>query len=398
MVSGYRKHLNQIKHFRKNTINWMKSNLKNIIIGAGPGGLAVAGSLRQQGQDFEILEGTDKIASTWHNHYDRLCLHTVKELSFLPGLPFPADYPRYVPRKELVKYYEDYARHFQIKPHFKEEVVNVQRSGTHWEVKTKSGKVFVAENVITATGVNRIPFSPKWEGQESYQGKLIHSRAYKNPDDYHGQRVLIIGMGNTGAELALDCSENDIDVSISVRSAVNIVPRDLNGRPTQLTARQLAKLPFGLGDWLGTQIRKRVVGDLSKYGLETATIPPARQLKETGKTPVIDLGTVEHIKAGRIKILPDIARFHEDGVTFVDGTREQFDRIILATGYRAKVNNFIPGIEDFLDQYNIPQQAVGTGNWEGLYFIGFDNYKLGGILGTINTDSNTIVKHILNKG
>ena len=372
----------------------------NLIIGAGPAGLAVAGRLRKKQIDFEVLEQTDKIAWSWHNHYDRLCLHTVKELSALPHLAIPEDYPRYVPRADLVRYYENYAKHFQITPHFKEEVKKVEKKEGYWETLTAGGKRFHSQRVIVATGVNRVPYHPSWEGQESYQGNIVHSRQYKNPEPFAGQRVLIIGMGNTGAELALDLSEHDSDIEVflSVRSAVNIVPRDINGRPTQLTARQLAKLPFGLGDWLGTQIRKIVVGDLSRYGLQSATISPQRQLLETGKTPVIDLGTVAQIKAGKIKIVPDIDRFTETGVHLNNGKGLAVDQVILATGYRAKVEDFVVGIEGFLDQYQVPRAPIGVGPQAGLYFVGFDNYKLGGILGTIFTDSETIAEDIVQQG
>ncbi|MEO1628909.1 MAG: hypothetical protein AAFV25_27430 [Bacteroidota bacterium] len=201
-------------------------------------------------------------------------------------------------------------------------------------------------------------------------------------------------MAQQTAELALDLSEHGVEVCISVRAAVNIVPRDLNGRPTQLTARQLAKLPFGIGDWLGTKIRSMVMGDLSKYGLRTSTMPPARQLRETGKTPVIDLGTVKQIKAGKIKILPDIKCFYKEGVETIDGQRHPFDKVILATGYRAKIEEFIHSIGPFLDKFGVPRAAVGDGDFDGLYFVGFDNYKLGGILGTIFTDSETIALDI----
>ncbi|MEL6922735.1 MAG: NAD(P)/FAD-dependent oxidoreductase [Bacteroidota bacterium] len=370
------------------------NTLKNLIIGAGPAGLAVAGCLRKKGLDFEVLEATDKIAWSWTNHYDRLCLHTVKQLSHLPHLPFPEDYPLYVPREDLVRYYEQYADHFNIHPHFGERVDSIQKKEGQYEVRTRSGKVFLTENVIIATGANRVPHSPNWPQQETYQGELIHSRHYKSAKPYKGQKVLIIGMGNTGAEVALDLSEQGAEPYLSVRSAVNIVPRDLNGRPTQLTARQLAKLPFGLGDWLGTMIRKFVVGDLSKYGLQTATIAPAKQLRETGKTPIIDLGTIDHIRKGKIKVMPDIERFSASGVVFKNGQEVDFDAIIVATGYRAKVTEFMSMAAPFIDKNGFPKGPIGKGELAGSYFIGFDNYKLGGLLGTIYNDSQTIADTI----
>ena len=371
------------------------STTTNLIIGAGPAGLAVAGRFREMGIPFEMIEATDKIAWSWTNHYDRLSLHTVKQLSHLPHLPFPESYPTYVPRLDLVKYYNDYAAHFKINPHFNEPVTSVKRQAdNNWNVTTKSGKSFSAQNVIIATGANRVPNFPKWPQQDTYEGELLHSRNYKSGKPYKGKKVLIIGMGNTGAEIALDLSEQGAHPHISVRSPVNIVPRDINGRPTQLTAKVLAKFPFGIGDWLGTVIRKFIVGDLSKYGLETASIPPVKQLRETGKTPVIDLGTVAHIKAGKIKVVPDIKHFTKVGATFQNDLSEDFDAVIVATGYKPQLDDFLESTENLLDKYNFPKSPIGKGIHEGLYFVGFDNYKLGGLLGAIYTDSEVIAKAI----
>lgn len=365
-----------------------------LIIEAGPAGLAVAGRLRKRNIPFEVVEQTDKIASTWHGHYDRLCLHTVKQLSHLPHLAFPEDYPLYVPRLDLIRYFEQYAEHFDIRPNFKEAIIKLEKKETVWIAKTSKNRSFEAEHIVIATGVNRVPFAPTWEGQAQFKGIIIHSRQYKNPTPYLNKKVLIVGMGNTGAELALDLAEYGVAVSVSVRSPVSIVPRDVNGRPVQLTAKQLAKLPFGLGDWVGTQVRKLVIGDLSKYGLPTSTVPPALQLRATGKTPVIDLGTVRYIKSGDIQILPDIQSFYENGIITKDGKQHEFDVILLATGYRAKVEDFLDRTDELLDQYGVPKHAVAVGWHKGLYFVGFDNYKLGGILGTIYNDSETVAKAI----
>ena len=378
--------------------------IENLIIGAGPGGLAVAGRLRNKGIDFEILEASDKIAFRWHHHYDRLLLHTVKQLSHLPHLEFPKEYPTYVPREKLVAYYENYAAKFGIKPHFNEAVKSIVREGDFWKIKTSTEKTFEAKNVIIATGVNRIPNVPKWEGQEKFRGTIVHSRDYKNATPYihelpngKSQNVLVIGMGNTGAELALDLSEHDVDVTLAVRSPITIVPRDVNGRPVQLTAQTLAKIPFGIGDWLGTQIRKVIIGDLTKYGVPLSKQHPVVQLRETGKTPVIDLGTVKQIKAGKIKIVGKIKRFYEEGVILENGEERPFDAILLATGYRAKIEDFLENVNGLLDRYQVPNKVIGEGEHQGLYFIGFDNYKLGGILGTIYTDSEIVVADISEK-
>lgn len=372
------------------------NRIQHLIIGAGPAGLAMAGRMRKAGLDFEIIEQSKKVGNAWHNHYDRLHLHTVKQWSHLPHLPFPEDYPLYVPRQQLTQYFADYVSHFNIQPHFETQATAITKQADgSWQVQTQNGKTYLAENVIISTGVNRVPNRPEWPGQEKFKGSITHSVSYKNPSPYVGKSVLVVGMGNTGAEVALDLSEQGVDTCISVRHPISVVPRDLNGRPVQVTSKQLAKLPLGLGDWLGSQIRKVYFGNLSKYGLESSTMHPAVQLRETGKTPIVDIGTIKAIKDGKIKVVKEIDHFTETGVHFKTGEPLDFDAVLLATGYKAKVEDFLERAEELLDSYGCPSQPIAAAFHQGIYFLGFDNYKLGGILGTINTDSQLILEHLL---
>ncbi|MEZ4416916.1 MAG: NAD(P)/FAD-dependent oxidoreductase [Gemmatimonadota bacterium] len=365
-----------------------------LIVGAGPAGLAVAGRLRQRGLPFEILEASDRVGNAWHEHYDRLHLHTVKELSSLPGLPFPADYPRYVPRHLLADYLTRYAEHFRLEPRFGEDVRSIRRSGALWHVETHRGSRFEAGQVVVATGVNRVPIRPILPGEEDFQGVVEHTKGYRRADPYAGQHVLVVGMGNTGAEVALDLCESGVAVALSVRGAVNIVPRDVLGRPTQRTALLLARLPNWLGDRLGTLLRRLTVGDLSGYGIETPRIAPLQQLRLYGKTPVVDLGTVDRIKRGDIRVFPEIQGFTSDGVVFADGRSERFDVVLLATGYRPDLEHLVEGGDRLMDRNGLPATVVGQGPWAGLYFVGFDNYRPGGVLGAIVRDSERVVEGI----
>ncbi len=366
---------------------------KTTIIGAGPGGLAVAGRLAKLGIPFEIIEMAQNVAPSWHNHYDRLHLHTAKDLSALPHLDYPPDYPLYVPRAQVVKYMTDYATHFNIKPHFGETVVSIQTMNGQWITKTASGKVFQSENVVIGTGFNRLPKIPTWAGIKDFKGFLQHSCNYKNGSVFKGQKVLVVGMGNTGAELAIDLVEHGAQTYISVRGAVNIVKRDIGGRPTQYTAIKLQQLPTWLYDFIAVQIRRLTIGDLSKFGIKTPTMPPSKQLREYGKTPVIDLGTVDLIKKGKIKILPSIQRFHSNSVTFDNDETHGFDAVILATGYESKVADFVEDMTHVLNHLGEPKAPV-IPERKGLYFIGFGAYA-GGILNSIYANSEIIIKDMM---
>ena len=365
-----------------------------LIVGAGPAGLAIAGRLTHANIPFHIVEKAPMIGSSWHAHYDRLHLHTIKKHSHLPYLPFPENYPTYVSKQQLIDYYESYAIHFGIQPTFNYGVKNITKLGKQWMVRFENGDYQAYDTVILATGVNRVPHYPIWPKQKEFKGTLIHSKHYKNPTPFNGQKVLVIGMGNTGAEIALDLSEHHIDTTLSVRSTINIVPRDLFGRPTQETALLLRKLPNWLADGIGLFMRKLVIGDLRPYGLYLSKLPPNKQLRLTGKTPVIDLGTLAAIKRGKIKVKPNVQSFSKDGVVF-EGHREvPFDVIILATGYHAKIEEFLPHLQPPFRPDGTPDWVIGKGKNAGLFLIGFNNYQPSGILGAVVDESKTILASI----
>jgi cation diffusion facilitator CzcD-associated flavoprotein CzcO len=365
-----------------------------LIVGAGPAGLAVAGRLRQAGLEFAVIEKSDRVGDAWHRHYDRLHLHTIKQLSHLPGLDFPENYPRYVPRKELADYYTHYADVFSIQPMFGEEAVEIRPSGDNWLTRTQRGLEISSDQVVVATGLNQIPQEPRYEGEDGFTGQRIHARHYREPGPFVGQQVLVVGMGNTGAEIALDLSEAGVDSTISVRGPVNIVPRDVLGRPTQLTARMLARLPSGLADRLGSLLRRMTVGDLTAYGIATPEIAPLAQLRERGKTPVIDVGTVSRIKKGLIAVRPGIDHFETDTVVFTDSRKDRYDTVIFATGYRPCLDEILTIGDGALDENGLPRQVIGEGPSRGLFFVGFDNHRPGGVLGTVVEESEAVVDRI----
>lgn len=363
-----------------------------LIVGAGPAGLAIAGRLRHRGLEFEMIEQSTEVGHAWHHHYERVHLHTVREHSHLPHLPFPEDYPQYVSRQQLVDYLENYARHFNIEPHFGHHLERVRKEAGQWVATCTNGAVFKAGHVVIATGVNRVPNRPHFDDQEDFTGRMLHSCDYRNAEPFKGATVLVVGMGNTGAEIALDLSEAGVTTLLSVRGPVNIVPRDFLGRPTQKTAFALARLPIPIGDWIGKQVQGLAFGDLRPYGLKPASMPPARQLRETGKTPVIDVGTVDAIKAGKIKVVPELKAFTPVGGLFEDGNEYSFTTVILATGYRARLEDFLPHNAGQFNADHLPASCIGEDAWEGLYFLGFDNYQPGGILGVVFRDSARIAE------
>src|SRR5215212_9439686 len=175
--------------------------MDTVVIGAGPGGLAAAAMLKKRGIPVVVLE-RDAIGASWRRHYDRLHLHTVRWMSNLPGLRFNRAHGRWVHRDGVVRYLEQYARHHGLDVRLGVDVRKLDRDadGSGWVIHTTDGPLH-ARAVVVATGYNRIPFIPDWPGKESFEGELLHGQDYRNGESYRGRDVLVIGSGNTGAEI-----------------------------------------------------------------------------------------------------------------------------------------------------------------------------------------------------
>ncbi len=370
--------------------------MHTLIIGAGPAGLATAAQLVQRKLPFTVLESGQQVGISWRNHYDRLHLHTVKQHSALPHLPYPEHYPLYPSRLQMVDYLDQYARHFGIEPKFGQTVRAIARNGDgSWCVHTQTD-TFQAGQVVVATGYNRVPNQPELPGQHLFAGTWLHSYQYRSGAHFAGQRVLVVGMGNTGAEIALDLLEQGATPFISVRGEVSVVKREVFGRPAQPTAILLGKLPNWLYDFMAGFSQRLSVGNLSAYGLHTPPHPPSRLIREFGKIPVIDIGTLDRIKAGEIMVVPGIRQINLQTVTFTNNTELPFEAIIQATGYRpgliSILGEAVAGA--VLDERGYPKHLwFNDDKLAGLYFLGFAT-PLSGILRGIRLDSEQIIEHM----
>jgi cation diffusion facilitator CzcD-associated flavoprotein CzcO len=369
------------------------SHVSTVIIGAGPAGLATAACLTRAQKSFAILEKNNRIGSSWHKHYDRLHLNTDKYCSALPHLPFPATYPKYPSRKDVIAYLEAYARHFELTPHLEEPVLKARRQDEHWITQTPV-RTYTSTNLVIASGNNQHPSRPHWHGQEAFQGEILHSIDYKNGRVYKGQNVLVVGIGNTGGEIAMELAENGARVTISIRGPVNILPRDILGIPILKTIMRLTRMPMAFTDQVRSGLFRVFCYNLPEYGLTRPPYDPITQTNRFGKLPLIDKGTVALIKKGKIKIRPGVASFNPTGVTFKDGSQSQFDTIILATGYRPRLDAFLDVDKGLLDKDGRPRNRSCITGIPGLYFCGF-TISYGGILSAIGEEAIQICQHII---
>ncbi len=341
---------------------------QTIIIGAGPAGLACAAALQEVGLAATVIEKADKVGASWRKHYDRLHLHTTRRQSGLPGLPMPARLPRYPAREQVVAYLEEYAAHHRIAPRFGVQAQRINKPGT-WRVET-SDEDLAADNVIVASEIAGWPQRAEWPGKERFAGRLLHSSEYANAQPFAGARVLVAGFGNSGGEIAMDLANAGVDVSISVRGPVNILPRELFGMSVIDWAILQQPIPYRLMDALNAPLLRLVIGDLRKLGLRQSPKGPLAQIIEDRKIPVLDIGTVDLIRQGRIKVRCGIERVEATQVQFVGGTTAPFDVIIEATGYRPDLQSLLPDHRDALDASFGPKVCGKATRHAGLFFCG----------------------------
>ncbi|KAK8674404.1 hypothetical protein V6N13_112695 [Hibiscus sabdariffa] len=357
-----------------------------VIVGAGPSGLATAACLREQGVPFVVLERAECIASLWQKRtYDRLKLHLPKQFCQLPKLPFPEDFPEYPTKKQFIEYLESYANHFDVNPKFNECVQSASYDETSgfWRVKTVSNKVefeYICRWLVVATGENAECVVPNIEGLAEFGGEVIHACEYKSGEKFQGQKVLVVGCGNSGMELSVDLCNHNASPSMVVRSSVHVLPREVFGKSTfEIAVSMMKWLPLWFVDKLMLILAWLVLGDTEKYGLKRPSVGPLELKNTQGKTPVLDIGALEKIKSGDINVVPGIKRFSYKQVELINGEKLDIDAVVLATGYRSNVPSWLQE-GDFFCKNGFPKAPFPHG-WKGnggLYAVGFTRRGLSG--------------------
>ncbi|KAL1532487.1 Indole-3-pyruvate monooxygenase YUCCA6 [Salvia divinorum] len=347
-----------------------------VIVGAGPSGLAAAACLKERGVPSLIIERYNCIASLWQlKTYDRLKLHLPKQFCELPLMPFPPHYPTYPDNRQFVEYLEAYAERFQIRPVFGQAVERAEYDEELqlWRVTTAAAE-YVCRWLIVATGENAEEVVPEMEGLGEFGGGVVHTSGYKSGAVYEGKRVLVVGCGNSGMEVCLDLCNHNARPSLVVRDTVHILPREMLGRSTFGLSMWLLKwLPIHIVDRFLLVSSWLLLGNTARYGLDRPKVGPLKLKSLSGKTPVLDVGTLDKIKSGDIKIRPGIQRLMYKSAEFVDGRVENYDAIILATGYKSNVPCWLKNSEMFCEKDGLPKRPFPN-CWKGecgLYAVGF---------------------------
>ncbi|WP_408055871.1 flavin-containing monooxygenase [Streptomyces lycii] len=368
------------------------------VIGGGPGGLATAAALGRLGVRAVVLEKSDAVGASWRRHYDRLELHTTRRLSALPGLPVPRRYGRWLGRDDVVRYLEEYAEHHRLETVTGVEVSRVEpveRAGVPgWLLRATGGRELLARAVVVATGYNHTPYVPDWAGRDAWGGELLHAGHYRNAEPYAGRDVLVVGVGNTGADIAVDLAEGGASrVRLAVRTPPHIVRRSTAGWPAQRSGILVRRLPRPVVDRVARVMCRLSVPDLAEHGLPRPEKGLYTRVRE-GAIPVQDVGLVEAVRSGAVEPVAAVDSFEDGKVVLTDGSRIAPDAVIAATGYRRGLTELV-GHLGVLDERGRPR-AHGRRTLPGapgLHFTGYTN-PISGTLREIALDAHRIAKAV----
>src|ERR1700722_16146077 len=348
-----------------------------LIIGAGVAGLAAAAELGRLGVPAEVLECGEGVASSWRQRYDRLRMNTCRWNIMLWFGPFPRKTPTFPTRDEFVRYLESYVSRHDLRVRCGVKVDRIDRAADGWRVAASAGDRTVRQ-VIVATGHDRAPKMPDWPERSRFPGRLLHSAEYRNPREFRGSDVLVVGSGCSGMDIAGDLIQGGAGrVRLAVRAQPHIMLRTSAWGPNDLLAAALQRIPPRIADSVDEFIRRRTVGDLAPWGLELPEEGTFTVLRRDDAQPtIIDPDVAEAIKSGRIEIVAGVSSVGADGVQLNDGTAARPDAVIAATGFRTGLEPLV-GHLGVLDDQGMPRCEPGIA--AGLHFLGYG--KGAGVIG-----------------
>ena len=363
------------------------------IIGGGPAGLATAAALKHRGLHAVVLERSDSVGSSWRGHYDRLHLHTPRELSGLPGLPIPKEMGRWVSRDDVVRYLELYAAHHDLDVRHGSEASRVDRSadGRSWTVSLADGSSVTAPYAVVATGFNHTPREPDVPGLHGFTGEVLLARHYRNGAAYAGKDVLVVGTGNTGTELAVDLAEHGAArVRMAVRTVPHILRRNRGPVAAQYTGIAVRRLPTALVDRVAPFVERLQTPDLSAHGLPRPDTGLLTRVERDNAIPVQDVGIIDAVRTGAVEPVAALVSVEGDEVVLADRTRLRPDVLVLATGYHQGLEPLL-GHLGVLDGKGRPVERGGrtARGARGLWYTGYTN-PISGMLREISIDARKI--------
>ena len=326
------------------------------IVGAGPAGLALARELQRRGVRPVLLE-RGRVGETWARQYAGLRLHARADASSLPGLPWRGTATPFPTADDMVAYLRAYAAHFALDVREGVTVTDAEPTEDGWTLRTDAG-TWHTGRLVMATGIWSAPVTPPLPGRETFGGRVLHASAYRGGDELAGARVLVVGLGNSGKDVALDAARVGASATVAERRGVVFVPYP--SRLTQHAGALWRRLPPALADTLLRRLRREPRGSLRW---------PTRPLTEA--YPVVGLELLDAVDEGRVAVRPEVVALTERGARFRDGSEGEFDVIVFATGYRPALDAVARHVRLDAAASPLTTGGVTTLGAAGLYLVGY---------------------------
>jgi dimethylaniline monooxygenase (N-oxide forming) len=373
--------------------------MRACIIGAGSSGIAAAKALHDRNIPFDCFEKSDRIGGNWvfgnkngmSSAYEGLYINTSRDRMQYADYPMPRSYPDFPHHTQIARYFEDYVDHFGFRKRiaFDTGVERAWLEGKRWRVKLSSGEEKTYDALLVANGHHWDPLmpDPPFPGSSTFAGEQIHAHHYKSKDALRGKVVVVVGMGNSAMDIAVESSEVAKATYLSARRGVHVVPKYMFGRPLDQIFTT-AVLPFRVRQRLGEMIHKLSVGNMERYGLPK----PDHRLGEAH--PTISGRILDRLTHGAITPKPNIASLGERTVTFTDGSKVEADVIVYCTGYKVTFPFFDPELVSARDNELPLFMRVFHPSHPQLMFVGLLQ-PLGAIMPLAEAQGKWIARYLL---
>ena len=364
-----------------------------VVIGAGQAGIASALALMDRGIAAIVVDEADQVASRWQGRYDRLRLNSSRPTSHLPGRPYPKGTPMFPTRDQVVEHIQGHARDAGLELLLGTRVERLSRGNGGWTVETGNGELG-ARQVVLATGYEDEPLVPDWDGRESFAGDVIHSADYRNADRFESRKVLVVGPGCSGMEIAHDLAMGGAaKVWLAVRTPPTIISRaGPGGLPGEWIGMALLYFPTRFADAFARFGSRQDFGDLNEYGLPVPEEGLMTRFRRDGTVPsIVDSEVIDAIKEGAVEVVGAVESLDSTGVALADGSRVEPDAIICATGYRRALEPLV-GHLGVLDYRGRPAIAAPKPAAAGLRFVGYTSRP--GALGFMSRQAKRSAKAV----
>ena len=361
----------------------MESAEKVCIIGAGSSGIVAAQVLDARGVPFDCFEKGSQVGGNWRyendngmsSAYRSLHINTSRRVMAFKSMPMPEHYPDYPDHFQMAAYFDEFVDHFGLreKISFRTEVVKVEPGDGAWAVTTKGpGGAETTERYRAVLVANGHHWDPRWPepafpGSDRFAGEQIHAHHYREPDVLRDKRVLVLGLGNSATDIAVESSRIAEKTFLAVRRGAYVLPKYMNGKPIDEVSNPfIARLPLSVQRFFAMRGLEIAAGDMTTYGLPK----PDHKLFEAH--PTVSSELLPRLGHGDITVKPNIERFSGGReVRFVDGSSEEIDLVVYCTGYKITFPFFDPKVFAAPDNRLPLYRRVVSVERPGLYFVGF---------------------------